>query len=98
MSTPYLPKKDFIFEQKKVDFSIEVCYNKLRSRCLQFREPKISNNNNDLAEATSHDLETLQQKVKELSNNNDLAAQEQNRATSPLHFTSRDNIVVRIRR
>ena len=98
MSTPYLPKKDFIFEQKKVDFSIEVCYNKLRSRCLQFREPKISNNNNDLAEATSHDLETLQQKVKELSNNNDLAAQEQNRATSLLHFTSRDNIVVRIRR
>ena len=98
MSTPYLPKKDFIFEQKKVDFSIEVCYNKLRSRCLQFREHKISNNNNDLAEATSHDLETLQQKVKELSNNNDLAAQEQNRATSLLHFTSRDNIVVRIRR
>ena len=98
MSTPNLPKKDFIFEQKKVDFSIEVCYNKLRSRCLQFREPKISNNNNDLAEATSHDLETLQQKVKELSNNNDLAAQEQNRATSLLHFTSRDNIVVRIRR
>ena len=73
MSTPNLPKKDFIFEQKKVDFSIEVCYNKLRSRCLQFREPKISNNNNDLAEATPHDLETLQQKVKELSNNNDLA-------------------------
>jgi hypothetical protein len=98
MSTPYLPKKDFIFEQKKVDFSFEVCYNKLRSRCLQFREPKISNNNNDLAEATSHDLDPLQQKVKELSNNNDLAAQEQNRATSLLHFTSRDNIIVRIRR
>jgi excinuclease UvrABC helicase subunit UvrB len=98
MSTPNLPKKDFIFEQKKVDFSIEVCYNKLRSRCLQFREPKISNNNNDLAEATPHDLESLQQKVKELSNNNDLAAQEQNRATSLLHFTSRDNIIVRIRR
>ena len=98
MSTPNLPKKDFIFEQKKVDFSNEVCYNKLRSRCLQFREPKISNNNNDLAEATSHDLETLQQKVKELSNNNDLAAQEQIRATSLLHFTSRDNIIVRIRR
>ena len=93
MSTPNLPKKDFIFEQKKVDFSIEVCYNKLRSRCLQFREPKISNNNNDLAQATSHDLETLQQKVKELCNNNDLAAQEQNRATSLLHFTSRDTIL-----